>query len=328
MQRRDFIKSSILFSAVISAGTAAKIGCTGQRVRGNPTVVSTWKHGLKANDKAWSVLLEGKTALDAVEQGVMVSETDPEVNSVGYGGIPDESGKVTLDACIMDWKGNAGSVAALENIMHPISVARLVMEQTNHVMLVGEGAKQFAIMQGFQEVNLLTEDSHRRWLEWKESMSDKDDWGPHPKEMLETHDTISMLALDQDGNLSGACTTSGLGFKIHGRVGDSPIIGAGMYCDNDVGAVGATGRGEEVIKTCGSFLVVELMRQGRTPKEAIEEALRRLLKKYDGKPNFQVAYIALRKDGEIGAGSLRPGFQYALYRSGKNNLVDVGAELA
>jgi len=194
-------------------------------------------------------------------------------------------------------------------------------------MLVGEGAKQFALAQGFREENLLTEESRKTWLKWKEYHSDKDDWGPHPKELLETHDTISMLALDQDGNMSGACTTSGLAYKIHGRVGDSPIIGAGMYCDNDVGAAGATGRGEEVIKTCGSFLVVELMRQGRTPKEAIDEALKRLIKKYDGKPGFQVAYIALRKDGEIGAGSLKPGFQYALYKGGKNDLVDAGGIL-
>lgn len=322
MNRRNFIKSSIFISAVLS-GTFANLICA-KKVRGNPTVISTWRHGLKANEKAADVLLEGRPALDAVEQGVMVPEADPEVNSVGYGGLPDEDGKVTLDACIMDSNGNAGSVAALENIMHPISVARLVMERTNHVMLVGEGAKRFAIAQGFQEMNLLTEDSRKRWLEWKENMSSQDDWGPHPKELLESHDTISMLALDQDGNLSGACTTSGLSFKIHGRVGDSPIIGAGMYCDNDVGAAGATGRGEEVIKTCGSFLIVELMKQGRTPKEAIDEALRRLLKKYDGKPAFQVAYIALRRDGEIAAGALRPGFQYALYRGGKNELVDAG----
>jgi isoaspartyl peptidase/L-asparaginase-like protein (Ntn-hydrolase superfamily) len=322
MDRRKFIKSSIFASAVISAGTFAGISCA-KKLKGNPTVISTWKHGLKANDGAVKALLNGGTALDAVEQGVMVSEADPEVNSVGYGGLPDENGTVTLDACIMDWKGNAGSVGAIENIMHPISVARLVMERTDHVMIVGEGAKRFAIAQGFQEMNLLTEDSRKRWLEWKESHSEKDDWGPQPKELLETHDTISMLALDQDGNLSGACTTSGLFGKIHGRVGDSPIIGAGMYCDGEVGAAGATGRGEEVIKVCGSFSIVEMMRQGRTPQEAVDEALRRLAKKYDNRPNFQVAYIAIRKDGEIAAGSLRPGFQYALYRAGKNELVDV-----
>jgi N4-(beta-N-acetylglucosaminyl)-L-asparaginase len=323
MNRRNFIKSSIFASAAISAGAFSNVSC--QKVRGNATVISTWRHGVKANERAGEVLLDGKSALDAVEQGVMVSEADPEVNSVGYGGLPDEDGRVTLDACIMDWKGNAGAVGALENIMHPISVARLVMERSDHVMLVGEGAKRFAIAHGFQEMNLLTENSRQRWLKWKEEVSDKDDWGPQPKELLETHDTISMLALDQDGNLSGACTTSGLFGKIHGRVGDSPIIGAGMYCDGEVGAAGATGRGEEVIKVCGSFSIVEMMRQGRTPQEAIDEALRRLAKKYDNRPNFQVAYIALRRDGEVAAGSLQPGFQYALYRGGKNELIDAGA---
>jgi len=323
MNRRNFIKSSVFTAAAMSAGIFSNVSC--QKIRGNPTVISTWKHGIKANQKAWEILLQGKSALDAVEQGVMISEADPEVNSVGYGGLPDENGIVTLDACIMDWNGNAGAVAALENIMHPISVARLVMERTDHVMLAGEGAKQFALAHGFQEMNLLTYESRKRWLEWKENHSSKDDWGPQPKELLETHDTISMLALDMDGNLSGACTTSGLFAKIHGRVGDSPIIGAGMYCDGEVGAAGATGRGEEVIKVCGSFSIVEMMRQGRTPQEAVDEALRRLRRKYDNRPNFQVAYIALRKDGEFAAGSLLPGFQYALYRDGKNQLLDVAS---
>lgn len=322
MDRRKFLKSFALISSLTATGSFLTVNCNAKRLRGNPVVISTWNHGIKANEKATDVLFNNGTALDAVESGVMVSEADPEVNSVGYGGLPAENGKVTLDACIMDWKGNAGSVACLENIMHPISVARLVMEKTDHVMLVGEGAKQFALAHGFKEENLLTDKSRQIWLDWKEKLSDKDDWGPQIKELLMTHDTISMLALDQDGNLSGACTTSGLFGKIYGRVGDSPIIGAGLYCDNEVGAAGATGRGEEVIKTCGSFSIVELMRQGRTPKEAVEEALSRLRKKYDGRPNFQVAYIALRKDGEFAASSLKPGFQYALFKDGKNFLID------
>jgi isoaspartyl peptidase/L-asparaginase-like protein (Ntn-hydrolase superfamily) len=322
MNRRDFIKSSIAFSSLLAAGGFLNTNCRA-KLRGNPVVISTWDHGLDANKEAARVLLDGKSALDAVEAGVRVSEADPEVNSVGYGGLPDEDGRVTLDASIMDSNGNAGSVACIENIMHPISVARLVMERSDHVMLVGEGAKRFALAHGFKEENLLTEDSRKRWLEWKEKMSDKDDWGPQLVDSLQTHDTISMLALDQDGNLAGACTTSGLAYKIHGRVGDSPIVGAGMYSDNDVGAAGATGRGEEVIKTCGSFLIVELMRRGRSPHEAVNEALSRLIKKYHGRPDFQVAYIALRKDGEIGAGSIKPGFQYALFKNGENRLYDV-----
>jgi len=328
MNRRKFIKSSVALTSLLAAGGLFNTNCTAKRLRGNPVVISTWKHGLEANKDAVRVLFEGKTALDAVEAGVRVSEADPSVNSVGFGGLPDEKGNVTLDACIMDSKGNAGSVACLENIMHPISVARLVMERTDHVMLAGEGAKEFALAHGFKEENLLTEESRNRWLQWKENMSNKDDWGPQSVDSLASHDTISMLALDQDGNLAGACTTSGLAWKIRGRVGDSPIIGAGMFCDNKVGAAGATGRGEEVIKTCGSFLIVELMRQGHSPKEAIDEAIKRLVVKYNNKPDFQVAYIALRKDGEIAAGSIKPGFQYALFKDGDNKLFDVNAMLA
>lgn len=323
MNRRNFIKSTVALSSLLAAGGLLNTNCTAKKLRGNPVVISTWNHGLEANKEAAEVLLDGRSALDAVEAGVRLSEADPKVNSVGYGGLPDEDGRVTLDACIMDSYGNAGSVACIENIMHPISVARLVMERSDHVMLVGDGAKRFALAHGFKEENLLTEDSRKRWLEWKENSSDKDDWGPQLVDSLKTHDTISMLALDQDGNLAGACTTSGLAWKIHGRVGDSPIIGAGMYSDNDVGSAGATGRGEEVIKTCGSFLIVELIRQGRTPQEAVDEALRRLIKKYKGNPQFQVAYIALRKDGDIGAGSIKPGFQYALFKNGENKLHDV-----
>jgi len=328
MNRRSFIKSTVAFSSLLAAGGLLNTNCTAKKLRGNPVVISTWDHGLEANKEASRFLMDGKAALDAVEAGVRVSEADPEVNSVGYGGLPDEDGRVTLDACIMDSYGNAGSVACIENIMHPISVARLVMERSDHVMLVGDGAKRFALAHGFKEENLLTEDSRKRWLEWKEKSSDKDDWGPQLVDSLKSHDTISMLALDPDGNLAGACTTSGLAWKIHGRVGDSPIIGAGMYSDNDVGAAGATGRGEEVIKTCGSFLIVELMRQGRSPGEAVDEALRRLIKKYGGKPDFQVAYIALRKDGEIGAGSVKPGFQYVLFKNGENKLHDVTSKIA
>lgn len=234
------------------------------------------------------------------------------------GGRPDSEGNVTLDACIMDSDGNAGSVAFLQNIKHPISVARKVMEKTDHVMLAGKGALKFALENGFKKENLLTEQSRKEWLEWKKDNTIKDSWGPN-----DDHDTITSLAQDNDGNLSGACTTSGLAYKLHGRVGDSPIIGAGMYVDNEVGAAGATGMGELVMKTCGSFLVVELMRQGYSAMEACNEAVDRIIKQEGGKTKLQVGYIALGKDGSIGYSSIQKGFQYALYKNGVNKLFDV-----
>ena len=278
----------------------------------NPIVLSTWKHGLPANDAAWKILENNGSALDAVEAGAKIPEADPENSSVGFGGLPDEQGKVTLDACIMDHTGNCGSVAFLQNIKHPISVARKVMEETKHVMLAGEGARQFAISQGFEEMDLLTENSREKWEKWKKEQFKQT---PH-----DTHDTISVLAQDSKGNFSGACTTSGWAYKLHGRVGDSPIIGAGLYVDNEIGCAAATGLGEEVIKTTGSFLVVELMRQGYDPTDACKEALTRIIKNHSGKLDFQVAYIALRKDGEIGSACIKWSFEYALARGGVNKL--------
>ena len=286
-----------------------------------PVIISTWRHGMPANEVAWKVLQSGGRALDAVEAGVKVPEGDPNVMTVGYGGRPDRDGHVTLDACIMDEKGNAGSVTFLEHIKHPISVARLVMEKTPHVMLSGEGALQFALESGFKKENLLTEAARIEWEKWKKEAD------YHPVVNIENHDTISMLALDKDGNLSGACTTSGMAYKMHGRVGDSPIIGAGMFCDNEVGAAAATGHGEWVMRTLGSFLVVELMRNGRSPQDACKEAVMRIVKL---KPNFnevQIGYIAMNKAGETGAYCLHPGFNYGLYRDGKNELIDSEAYL-
>jgi len=284
----------------------------------NPMALSTWNHGLKANEEAMKLLLSQGKALDAVEAGVKISEADPTIQSVGLGGRPDKDGHVTLDACIMDSQGNAGSVAYLQDIKHPVSVARKVMELTDHVMLVGQGAKSFAITHGFKEENLLTEESRTAWLKWKKKLGKKDDFGPN-----DDHDTISLLVQDSIGNLAGACTTSGLAYKIPGRVGDSPIIGAGLFVDNEIGAAGATGRGEEVIKVAGSFLIVELMRQGYAPQIACEEALGRTVNRHDGNPEFQIAYIALRKDGEIGAAAIRKGFKYALSSDDKNELYPV-----
>ena len=317
MKRRDFIKSSAI-SLVASSSILTQCDNPIKKVKNDPIVLSTWDHGIPANNAAISIINKNGSSLEAVEAGVRITEADPLSQSVGLGGRPDKDGHVTLDACIMDSDGNAGSVAFLRDIKHPISVARKVMEQTDHVMLVGKGAKRFALEKGFKEENLLTEKSREEWLQWKKDNSIKDSWGPNDE-----HDTISTLARDNNGNLAGACTTSGLAYKLHGRVGDSPIIGAGMYVDNEIGAVGATGKGEEVIKTCGSFLVVELMRQGYSAMDACKEAVNRILRKQSGKSDFQIGYIALRKDGQVGFSAIHDGFQYALYKNNKNKLYDV-----
>jgi len=258
---------------------------------------------LPANDAAWETLVNGGNAMDAAEAGARVTEADPTITSVGFGGLPDEQGNVTLDACVMDSSGNAGSVAFLQNIKHPVSVARKVMEDTKHVMLVGEGAQQFAVSLGFEEMDLLTVESRQAWEEWQKN---RREMTPH-----ETHDTISVLVQDKNGDFAGACTTSGWAYKLHGRVGDSPIIGAGLFVDNEIGCAAATGLGEEVIKTTGSFLVVELMRQGYDPTVACEEALNRVIKAHNGTPDFQIGYIAIRKDGQIGSACLKWSFEYA-----------------
>lgn len=281
-----------------------------------PIVVSTWKHGLEANQVAWQVLSCGGKAVDAVEQGVRVPEADPSVMTVGYGGYPDREGKVTLDACIMDENQNCGSVAFLQNIKHPISVARLVMDKTPHVMLVGEGALSFAKSQGFKEQNLLTNKAKAAWQDWlKESKYS-------PVINVENHDTIGMLALDNNGDLSGACTTSGAAFKMSGRVGDSPIIGAGLYVDNEIGAATATGMGELMIKTVGCHLVVEMMRQGLSPEQACKAAVDRIAKKLGDYKQFQVGFLALNKAGEYGSYCIQSGFNYAVTDASSASMQD------
>ncbi len=333
LSRRNFLKLAAALGAagsllparnIFAGGPFKALGSLGGKPTGGnppgrkPLVISTWKHGVPANDAAWKILATGGGALDAVEAGARVPEGDPAVMSVGYGGLPDEDCRVTLDACIMGPDGRAGSVAFVENYMHPVSIARKVMEETDHVMIVGEGAEEFARKNGFDKQDLLTEASREAWLKWKAAETDKDDW--FPKDL--DHDTIGILALDASGNLAGACTTSGLAFKIHGRVGDSPIIGAGMYVDNEVGAAAATGKGEEVMRSVGSHLVVEFMRQGLSPQDACKQALERILKRHATTPTFQVAFIALSKDGRIGALSLQKDFQYALAVDGKNELIN------
>ncbi len=318
--RRIFLKKTGIASMAVLAGSSAisdeKIMPRPSPGGSGPLVISTWKNGIQANEAAMKKIMAGRRALDAVEAGVRVVEADPDDMSVGYGGRPDREGNVTLDACIMDENGDCGSVCALEHIMHPISVARKVMEETPHVMLSGEGALQFALEMGFKKENLLTDRARREWEEWLKESEYK------PVINIENHDTIGMIAIDLKGNISGACTTSGIAYKMRGRVGDSPIIGAGMFCDNEVGGAVATGTGELVMKTLGTFLVVELMRNGRTPLEATEEAVGRFIKKIPGFREHQVGYLAVNKQGETGAYSIQPGFNYALYKDNENRLID------
>ncbi len=316
--RREFIKKGMLASAAASALISAKADRGSSTIEQGPMVISTWNFGKEANDAAMSVLLKNGSALDAVETGVRVPEGDPKVDSVGYGGLPDRDGHVTLDACIMDHNGQCGSVAFLEHIMHPISVARKVMEKTPHVMLVGEGALKFALDQGFKKEDLLTADAEKAWKEWLKKSEYK------PVINFENHDTIGMLAKDMNGNLSGACTTSGLAYKMHGRIGDSPIIGAALFVDNEIGCATATGHGEYVIKNVGGFLIVELMRQGLSPQKACEKAIARIVKKTKNYMDIQVGFLAMNKKGETGAFSIHKGFVYALHNGNENKLFDAG----
>ena len=323
--RRNFIKTTAIASVAVALSSfkaeseedkfpvAIKSGR-------KPIVLSTWRFGIQANEAAWNVLKNNGRALDAVEAGVKIPEGDPEERSVGYGGRPDRDGRVTLDACIMDELSNIGSVGCLEFIKHPISVARAVMEKTPHVMLVGDGALSFALSQGFKKENLLTKESEKEWKEWLKTSQYK------PIANIENHDTIGMIALDANGNLSGACTTSGMAFKMHGRLGDSPIIGAGLYVDNEIGAATATGHGEEVIRISGSHLVVELMRQGNSPQKACEEAVARIVKLMNNRKknlkDIQVGFIALNKEGEYGSYCVQGGFNYAVCDATGNRLID------
>lgn len=316
--RRQFLHTSALSSLTLlfKNGFASPPPLT---VKNNPVVISTWAPNAKANAEAWKILGHGGRALDAVEAGVQIPEADPSDQSVGYGGLPDRDGKVTLDACIMDENGNCGAVMFLEEILHPIKVARLVMEKTPHVQLAGEGALQFALANGFKTANLLTPESEQAWKQWLKTSQ----YDPMtiPK-LLEkknapgqenNHDTIGMIALDSSGNLSGACTTSGMAFKMRGRVGDSPIIGAGLFVDNEVGAATSTGVGEEVIRICGSHTVIELMRQGLSPELACKRTVERIIRKRGPKAKeVQVGFIALNTKGEFGGYAIQKGFSYAV----------------
>ena len=315
LSRRKFIQNTVLGGVAVAAGCNTEQKSVESQLIKHPISISTWNHGLVSNEEAMKIMNDGGRALDAVEAGVKTAEADADGLSVGIGGLPDRDGHVTLDACIMDEKGNAGSVCFLEDIVHPISVARKVMEETPHVMLAGEGALQFALSQGFKKEKLLTEKAEKAWKKWLEKAQYE------PIINIENHDTISQIAIDKNGDMSGACTTSGLAYKLRGRVGDSPVIGAALFLDNEVGGACATGLGEAVLKTLGSFLIVELMRNGMTPQEACEEAIMRIVRKQDYK-NFQIGYLAIDKYGNHGAYAIHPGFNYALAYDGKNELIN------
>jgi isoaspartyl peptidase/L-asparaginase-like protein (Ntn-hydrolase superfamily) len=318
MKRRNFIVQGSLISAGLminpKTGLAESIN-TPSPVTSGPICITTWDFGIKANAVAWEYLSKGSRALDAVEQGIRLIEADEDNMSVGIGGLPDRDGFVTLDACIMDENGKAGSVTFLAEIMHPISVARLVMEKTPHVMLSGSGALQFALESGFERTNLLTEKSRQAWEEWKIKSHYQ------PLINIENHDTVGLLAMDKMGNLSGGCSTSGLAYKMHGRVGDSPIIGAGLYSDNEIGAAVATGLGEMVMRNLSSFLVVELMRKGASPQEACTEAISRIVRKNPDFRDYQVGIIAMNKAGQTGSFAIQKGFSYAIRTVDQNEVV-------
>ncbi|HWI23985.1 MAG TPA: N(4)-(beta-N-acetylglucosaminyl)-L-asparaginase [Lysobacter sp.] len=312
--RRQFLQASLLAAGATALPRAKGASASGARV------VSTWDFGVGANRAAWKVLGAGGSALDAVEAGARWAESDLCNATVGRCGNPDRDGVLTLDSSIMDGDGRCGAVAALEDIGHPVSVARRVMEKTPHVLLVGEGAQQFAVAQGFEKKPLLTEEARKAWREWLKTSEYKPRINAERMQRpgdSSNHDTLGILALDASGKLAGACTTSGMAWKLHGRVGDSPIVGAGLYVDNEVGAATASGVGEEMIRNAASFLVVELMRQGRSPSDACREAIDRVVRKRpEASRTLQVCFLALNRHGEVGAFALHKGFVYAMQDGG------------
>jgi N4-(beta-N-acetylglucosaminyl)-L-asparaginase len=308
--RRQFITAATALAGGVAMEqiNGADTGSSAEPAIERPLFVSTWSFGKPTNETALKTILAGGSLLDAVEKGIWVPEADGTLGSVGLGGIPNAGGVVQLDACIMSGPGHkAGSVAALEGFLHPISVARRVMEKTSHVMLVGEGARKFALDEGFQETNLLTEGQRERWLKWKSDQEASKKAVP-PK----SHDTIALLALGADGNIAGGCSTSGMGYKLPGRVGDSPIIGSGLYVDNEIGAAGATGIGENVMRYCGSFMVVEYMRQGLSPTAACIATIRRIAHADPRGLNLEINFVALDKQGRSGAAGTSQGFCFAV----------------
>ncbi len=330
--RRYFIKTGIAGAAGLLAGCAQpqepgdrleadKAPADAEEKRPGPIALSTWNHGVPANAKAWEVMHADGSVLDAVEQGVMVVESDLTNRSVGLGGSPDRDGRTTLDACIQDHDGRCGAVACLERIEHPISVARAIMERTPHVMLVGEGAQRWALENGFAKKDVEIPEVRAAYAEWLKTSRYK------PIANRENHDTIGLLAMDASGRMAGSCTTSGMAYKIHGRVGDSPIIGAGLFVDGEAGAACATGTGELMIRIAGSHTIVELMRQGVEPEAACKEAVRRIVKTLSNPLDHQVGFLALRADGAVGAWALQTGFTYALRTNAGEKLLEAKSDL-
>ena len=317
--RRKFIQTTALATGSFAlTGSSSALIKDGDMSAKRPLFVSTWPFGKAANERSLEIFEGGGSVLDAVEMGIHVPEADESNASVGLGGIPNAEGVVQLDACIMDGEGQrAGSVAGIEDILHPISVARKVMDETKHVMLVGEGARQFALSQGFEKVNLLTEEQRLKWEKWKKEQHKADN-----------HDTIALLGVDANGHIAGGCSTSGWGYKLPGRVGDSPILGSGLYVDGQVGAAGATGLGENVMRYCASFLAVEYMRQGKHPQDACISAIKRVIEA-DPRPveDLHINFVALDKQGRYGAAGTNEGFKYSVTYPGYSEVLE-GAALS
>jgi N4-(beta-N-acetylglucosaminyl)-L-asparaginase len=322
MNRRKLLKLSAIGGAITLVNpfhnNAQNETLKSNKINKKPLVISTWIHGLEANKKAWETLEKGGYALDAIENGLKVTEADKSNRSVGIGGMPDNEGHVTLDACIMDEQARCGAVAYLEGIAHPISVARKIMESTLHVMLVGEGAKKFALNNKFKTIETPLPEVKKEYEKWKTEQKE----AQKPQINHENHDTIGMLAMDEKGNICGGCTTSGWAYKMPGRVGDSPIIGAGLFVDNEVGGAVATGLGEAIIRVAGSHLVVELMRQGKSPNEACKLAVERIISKHKNMEGLQCGFLAMNKNGEVGAYSVYNGFNFAYTDKNKHEMMD------
>ena len=313
IDRRNFIKSISALGVSLPLLQSRLMGKMAKAKKNNPIILCSRgeRWGKKVLKPGWDILKKNGLLLDAIEKSANVTELDPEDTSVGYGGLPNEQGVVQLDASIMNGPDhNCGSVACLEGIKTPCSVARLVMERTDHIHLVGKGAQDFAKMHGFKVEDLLTDRTRKIWLKWKENLSDQDDYFPPADgnyDMERTTGTINVLGIDSNGDVAGITTTSGLAWKIPGRIGDSPIIGAGLYVDNEVGAIGATGRGEEMIRSCGSFLGIEFMRNGMTAQEACEAVCKRIIDINGGpsKVNFSDKIVGLSINGDVGCAAIQ-----------------------
>lgn len=324
MERRSFVKLSAvgLAASFVSPGFASEDE-VGDPVfsdyKGEAKMISTWSHGQEANRAGWKALESGGTSLEAVEAGARQTESDVTNRSVGIGGMPDREGHVTLDACIMDWEANCGSVGCLEGIAHPISVAKHIMQNTPHVMLVGAGAKKYALQHGFETIKTPLPEVKEEWEKWKKEQAEI---AKKPAINHENHDTIGLLAIDAKGRISGACTTSGWAYKLPGRLGDSPIIGSGLFVDQEVGGAVATGLGESIIRIAGAHTVVELMRQGKSPEQACKETVERLIRKHKDMSGLQCAFIAINTKGEVGGYSVYNGFNYALKTKDQDQLID------